>query len=262
MVKAGEINCFLRFEAEDYCGAGCWYDGRVYAVKGDIFDSFIIGKKPYDSRNIKYLPPCNPQKIICVGLNYVEHASESTLPSIPEEPVLFFKPPSALIGHRDKIILPSWVDRVDYEGELGIVIGRRMRYVKPEEAMEGVFGYTCINDVTARNMQKKDNQWTRAKGFDTFCPVGPHIVRNIDPSSLELETRLNGRCVQKSDTAMMLRKPAEIISFISQVMTLYPGDIIATGTPKGVGPLKDGDRVEVVIEKIGNLTNTAVAEKS
>lgn len=262
MIRVDKIDCFLRFEAEDYIGYGCWYEGRVYPIKGDIFGSFTVGKKPYDSQNIKYLPPCIPQKIVCVGLNYLEHASESTLKTIPDEPVLFFKPPSALVGHKDKIMLPGWVDRVDYEGELAIVIGAVVRNSNPDNASEAIFGFTCVNDVTARNIQKKDNQWTRAKGFDTFCPVGPHIVRRIDPSALDVETRLNGRTVQKSNTSLMIRKPAEIISYISRVMTLYPGDIIATGTPKGVGPLNAGDRVEVIIERIGNLTNFAVSENS
>lgn len=246
---------FLRFASDDFTGYGIVKADRVWPIYGDIFGDYAIGDKSYDINQIKYLVPCKPQKIIAVGLNYAEHAAESTLPEIPEEPVLFFKPLSALIGHLEKIVIPSWVDRVDYEGELAVVIGQTLKNVSIGEAESGIFGYTCLNDVTARNIQRKDAQWTRAKGFDTFCPIGPIIVTSIDGSNLNIETRLNGLVVQSANTSLLIRKPAEIISFISKVMTLYPGDILATGTPKGVGPLKVGDKIEVTIEAIGTLIN-------
>jgi 2-keto-4-pentenoate hydratase/2-oxohepta-3-ene-1,7-dioic acid hydratase in catechol pathway len=252
---------FLRFKTDDYEGAGILVDKKIHPIKGDMYSEYEIMDKSYSPDEIIFLPPCTPQKIICVGLNYADHADESTLDAIPEEPLLFFKPTSSLIGHRDKIIKPGWVDRVDYEGEIAVIIGKTMRYVNEAEAQAGIFGYTCVNDVTARNMQKKDKQWTRPKGFDTFCPVGPYIATGIDASSLSIQTRLNGKVVQQGHTSMMMRQPAEVISYISKVMTLYPGDIISTGTPRGVGPLNDGDIVEIEIEKIGTLSNTVSEDK-
>jgi len=246
---------FVRFKADGYTGPGIVINNEAHPITGNIYADYEIEKKSFKLDNITFLPPCEPQKIICVGLNYAAHADESTLDAIPEEPLLFFKPVSSLIGHRDKIIHPDWVDRVDYEGEIAAVIGKQMRYVSTQQANDGIFGYTICNDVTARNMQKKDKQWTRAKGFDTFCPVGPWIVTGLDASSLDIQTRLNGQVVQKSNTGMMMKSPAEVISFISKVMTLYPGDLISTGTPKGVGPVKKGDLVEIEIEKIGILAN-------
>jgi 2-keto-4-pentenoate hydratase/2-oxohepta-3-ene-1,7-dioic acid hydratase in catechol pathway len=251
---------FLRFKARNYTGAGVLIDGVIKPISGDMYGRYEIMNKAYDPVEVEFLPPCEPQKIICVGLNYADHADESTLDAIPEEPLLFFKPASSLIGHGGKIIKPNWVDRVDYEGEIAAVIGKTMRYVDQAEAQAGIFGYTCVNDVTARNMQKKDKQWTRPKGFDTFCPVGPYIAVDIDASALPIQTRLNGKVVQKSNTSLMMRQPAEVISYISKVMTLYPGDLISTGTPKGVGPVQDGDVVEVEIEKIGTLVNTVREE--
>jgi len=253
-------NCFLRFKANEYTGSGCVTDNKVYPISGDIFSQYTVEDILFPLDAIQFLPPCVPQKIICVGLNYAKHVAESTLSQIPDEPVLFFKPPSALIGHHENIVLPGWVDRVDYEGELAAVIGKKLKYASIEQAEAGIFGYTCLNDVTARNIQKKDNQWTRGKGFDTFCPVGPYIITGIDASSLDIQTKLNGKVVQQSNTKLMIRKTAEVISFISRVMTLYPGDIISTGTPEGVGPLKEGDQVEIEIEKIGTLKNYIVSE--
>jgi 2-keto-4-pentenoate hydratase/2-oxohepta-3-ene-1,7-dioic acid hydratase in catechol pathway len=253
---------FLRFQTDKYTGPGCVIDDRVYPVSGDIFGDFQTESISCSLDEIRFLPPCAPQKIICVGLNYTEHAAESTLTEIPAEPVLFFKPTSSLIGHLDKIVLPAWVDRVDYEGELAVVIGKKLKDASADQALNGIFGYTCLNDVTARNIQKTDKQWTRAKGFDTFCPIGPFIVRHVDSSALNLETRLNGKTVQKSNTKKMIKSPAEIISFVSKVMTLYPGDVISTGTPAGIGPLKSGDIIEVEIENIGRLRNFAIDDSA
>ncbi len=251
---------YLKFACASYEGLGVLRDDKVYEVTGDFFRDFKIGQNSFDLDEITFLPPCVPQKILCVGLNYAAHADESTLDAIPEEPLFFMKPPSALIGHNHNIIKPAWVNRVDYEGEIAAVIGKPLRNVSEDEALAGVFGYTCVNDVTARNMQKRDKQWTRPKGFDTFCPIGPYIVSGIDPSDLKLETRLNGKVVQSANTSLMMRSIAEVISYISKVMTLYPGDIISTGTPKGVGPMKAGDVVEVEIEKIGTLRNPVIEQ--
>jgi 2-keto-4-pentenoate hydratase/2-oxohepta-3-ene-1,7-dioic acid hydratase in catechol pathway len=253
---------YMRFAADDFTGFGLVEGESVRPIYGDIFGDYALGEKSYSLDNIKYLPPCKPQKIICVGLNYAEHAAESTLPEIPEEPVLFFKPLSALIGHKDSIVIPGWVDRVDYEGELAVIIGQTLKNASVEQAESGIFGYSCVNDVTARTIQKKDMQWTRAKGFDTFCPIGPFIVTGIDPGDLKIETSLNGKIVQSAKISQLIRKPAEIISYISKVMTLYPGDIIATGTPKGIGPMIDGDEVTITIENIGSLTNSVISEDS
>jgi 2-keto-4-pentenoate hydratase/2-oxohepta-3-ene-1,7-dioic acid hydratase in catechol pathway len=195
-----------------------------------------------------------PQKILCVGRNYRAHAAElGNQP--PPEPLLFFKPPSSLIGSGAAIRRPAQHGRVDYEGELAVIIGSRGRRIRPKQALDHVLGVTCLNDVTCRELQKRDNQWTRAKGFDTFCPIGPRIVAGLDASDLAIETRLNGEVVQSARTSQMVFSIAEIIAYASAVMTLEPGDVIATGTPAGVGPLVPGDVVAVEIEGVGVLEN-------
>ena len=203
---------------------------------------------------VKLLPPTFPTKIVAVGLNYRDHARELNL-KIPEEPLIFLKPPSAVIGPEEAIILPAGVGRVDYEAELAIVIGRKARKVPPGSAQEYILGYTCFNDVTARDLQKKDGQWTRAKSFDTFAPLGPWIETKLDPSAVQVKAYLNGQLVQNSSTRELIFPVYELVSFISHIMTLYPGDVIATGTPPGVGPLSPGDRIEIEIEGIGRLVN-------
>lgn len=209
---------------------------------------------PYDDKNL--LAPVEPSKIVCVGLNYREHIKESQSASaVPEEPILFIKPPTAVIGPNDKIPCYSKLDRVDYEGELAVIIGKRIFRADEAQVKAAIFGYTCLNDVTARNLQKKDVQWTRAKGFDGFCPVGPWIVTNIDPADLKIETFLNDEVRQSGRTSEQIWDVLALISFISQVMTLLPGDVISTGTPKGVGPVKPGDIVKITIENIGTLIN-------
>ena len=203
--------------------------------------------------NFRFLPPVRPEKIVCVGLNYIDHARELNM-KIPEEPIIFLKPPSAVIGHEDTIELPN-VGRVDYEGELAVVIAKRCKNVSREEALEYVLGYTCFNDVTARDLQKKDGQWTRSKSFDTFAPLGPYVACFKDASNLNIKTIVNGKIVQNSTTSNLIFDVPTLIEFVSSIMTLRRGDIIATGTPAGVGPLERGDIVEVVIEKIGVLRN-------
>src|SRR5579884_328007 len=205
------------------------------------------------------LPPCTPSKIVCVGRNYAEHARELGNET-PKEPLIFLKPPSSLIASGDAIVWPAISQRVDFEGELGVVMARRARHVRQDQAMDYVLGYTCVNDVTARDLQKSDGQWTRGKGFDTFCPVGPFVSDEVRPEALDLQTRVNGEVRQKGNTRDFIFPLPAIIRYISSVMTLLPGDLILTGTPAGVGPLKADDRVEVSISGLGTLTNFTVTE--
>jgi 2-keto-4-pentenoate hydratase/2-oxohepta-3-ene-1,7-dioic acid hydratase in catechol pathway len=202
------------------------------------------------------LAPATPSKIVCVGRNYREHAAELGN-EVPPEPLIFFKPPSAVIGPNQTIVRPKISARVDYEGELGVIIGRRCRNLKEDEDVRPyISGYTCVNDVTARDLQKKDGQWTRGKGFDTFCPVGPVVVSEIDPwAGVDVETRVNGEAKQRGTTHDFIFALDVVIRYIAQVMTLFPGDLIATGTPSGVGPLAAGDKVEVTVLGVGILQN-------
>lgn len=205
----------------------------------------------------RLMPPSMPTKIVCVGINYKTHAAEMGH-RLPAEPVIFLKPPTAMNATGGEIHLPPDIGRVDYEGELAVIIGRRAHRVPVGEALSHVLGYTCANDVTARDLQSKDGQWTRAKGFDGFCPLGPWAETDVDPSDLLLETYLNGACVQTTRTSDMIFSVAEVVTFVSHVMTLLPGDVVLTGTPSGIGPMKAGDVVEVRIEGIGSLVNRVV----
>jgi len=211
--------------------------------------------------DVKLLPPVSPSKIVCVGRNYAAHAKELGN-DIPTEPLIFMKPPSSLIAAGDAIVYPNISQRVDFEGEIGVVIGRRARNVKAAQAFDYVRGYTIVNDVTARDLQKKDGQWTRGKGFDTFCPVGPYEVpaEEIDFSQLSLETWLNGERRQQGSVSQLIFSLGDIIEFVTRFMTLEPGDLIATGTPEGVGPMQPGDAVTVKIEGLGTLTNSVTRE--
>lgn len=209
----------------------------------------------------RLLPPCTPSKIVCVGRNYADHAKEFNNPA-PIEPLIFLKPPSSLIGSGGAIVLPKASERVDYEGELGVVVSQRARHVKRADAPAYILGYTCVNDVSARDFQRKDTQWTRGKGFDTFCAVGPCIVPRdeVDSNSLRVRTFLDGVKKQDAPITDMLFDVNVIIEFVSAFMTLEPGDLIATGTPSGVGPLQPGSNIRIDIEGIGVLENTVVAE--
>jgi 2-keto-4-pentenoate hydratase/2-oxohepta-3-ene-1,7-dioic acid hydratase in catechol pathway len=197
----------------------------------------------------------NPTKIIAIGLNYFDHAKELKM-DIPDHPLIFLKPPTSIIGNGDVIILPPQTKELHYEGELAIVIKEKVKNVSKDEARRFIAGYTCANDVTARDLQRIDGQWTRAKSFDTFCPLGPRIVSDIDPQHLSIITRVNGTVKQNSNTINMIFGVFELVSFISEIMTLLPGDVIITGTPPGVGAIEVGDVVEVEIEGIGVLKNT------
>jgi len=209
----------------------------------------------YDLHSVILLSPCMPTKGVCIGLNYRDHAEEFQLP-LPESPVVFLKPSTATASPEDEIILPEMSKRVDYEAELAVVIKKECHNVSEAEAKEYILGYTCANDVTARDLQPKQGQWTIAKGFDTFMPLGPYISDEGDPSNLKIECRLNGKVMQKSNTKNLIFTVPYLVSYLSQVMTLLPGDVILTGTPSGISGMKSGDTVEVEIEGLGVLRNT------
>lgn len=227
---------------------------EIAELEGDYFTPFKTLKACHAATSVTLLAPCVPSKVIAVGLNYRDHAREMGFP-IPEAPIIFLKPQTSVIGPGDAILYPGMSSQVDFEGELGVVIKDHIHCIGPEEAFEHILGYTCANDVTARDLQKKDGQWTRAKAFDSFCPVGPWIETEVDPDDLLIETYLNGERKQSSRTSQFIFKIDHLVSFISQIMTLNPGDLIITGTPSGIGPMKPGDEVEVRIEGIGSLRN-------
>jgi 2-keto-4-pentenoate hydratase/2-oxohepta-3-ene-1,7-dioic acid hydratase in catechol pathway len=229
----------------------------IQGLAGLPYDGIKLTHSYYRPADTRILPPCTPSKIVALGVNYRSHGEEMSH-RIPTEPLIFLKPPTAVIGHEDKIIYPPSSERVDYEGELGVVIKSLARNVATKDAPDYILGYTCFNDVTARDIQARDKQWTRAKGFDTFAPIGPCIETELDPGNLSLETRLNGVVKQKTTTAELIFPVYELVSFISHVMTLLPGDVIAAGTTSGIGPMQPGDIVEVTIEKIGTLRNYVV----
>ncbi len=230
-------------------------DGRIRGGSLSVEDNRVVsGGQVLSLEDVELLAPCLPSKIVCVGLNYVEHARELKM-QLPAEPILFIKPPSAMLGPGGQIVYPPSSQQVDYEGELAVVMGKRCKNVPAEEAEKYILGYTCFNDVTARDLQSKDVQWTRAKSFDTFAPFGPWIAK-IDPANAAIQTRVNGKVKQKSNTSDLIFGVPKLVEFVSQVMTLEPGDLIATGTPPGVGPLQKSDVVEVEIEGIGILKNS------
>ncbi|MFH1169576.1 MAG: fumarylacetoacetate hydrolase family protein [Chloroflexota bacterium] len=233
-------------------------DGNaVRGIAGTPFSRLRATERRYNLADVRLLAPCTPSKIVALGLNYRAHAAEVKM-SAPAEPLIFLKPPTAVIGPEDNIVYPESSRRVDFEGELGVVIKTVTRKVSREDALSYILGYTCFNDVTARDLQYRDKQWTRAKGFDTFAAIGPYIETDLDPDNVLLETRLNGELKQHSSTSDLIFPVAELVSFASHVMTLLPGDVIATGTPSGIAPMKPGDTVEVKIEKIGTLRNHVV----
>ncbi|QJA06398.1 DUF2437 domain-containing protein [Thermosulfurimonas marina] len=247
----------LRFRWQEKDWWGRLSGDRVLPLPG-ITDSGELPAEGLPLTEVRLLAPTVPTKIVAVGLNYRDHAEELGM-ALPEEPLIFLKPPSAVVGPEDRILLPPGVGRVDYEAELAVIIGKTARRVSPEKAREYILGYTCFNDVTARDLQKKDGQWTRAKSFDTFAPIGPWIETELDPDRVRVRAYLNGKVVQDSSTENLLFSVSRLVSFVSHIMTLYPGDVIATGTPPGVGPLSPGDVVEIEVEGIGRLVNFVVA---
>ena len=204
---------------------------------------------------VKLLAPCQPSKIVCIGRNYVEHAAEHGA-EVPAEPLVFLKPPSAVAGPDDPVVLPSLSQRVEHEGELVVVIGRRARHLRPDNALDAVLGYTCGNDVTARDVQRRDGQWSRAKGFDTFCPLGPWIETDLDWQDQQVQCLVNGQVRQSGNTRDMVFGVPALLAYVTAVMTLEPGDMLMTGTPSGVAPLLAGDTVSVVVSGIGALNNS------
>lgn len=235
---------------------GLLIDGIVHEWSGSLFAAHNPppGRPLGAPDTLKLAPPVQPSKIVCVGRNYAAHAAEHQA-AVPDEPMLFLKPPSALIGHQAAVEFPTSAGRVEHEAELAVIIGKPAHNVSRAEALGFVLGYTCANDVSARDYQKKDGQWGRAKGFDTFCPLGPWIVTDLNPADLAVRCILNGEIRQDSRTSFMVFDVPTLISFISGVMTLLPGDVILTGTPAGVSPLQNGDTVSIEIEGIGTLTN-------
>jgi 2-keto-4-pentenoate hydratase/2-oxohepta-3-ene-1,7-dioic acid hydratase in catechol pathway len=221
-------------------------------------DSVRYTGQSYPVADVRLLAPVLPTKVVAIGKNYADHAREMG-GEPPDEPVIFLKPSTSVIGPGDPVARPVKLsERVDFEGELAVVIGRLCRDVPPERVSEVIFGYTCANDVTARDLQAKDGQWSRAKGFDTFCPLGPWIETGLDPSDLELTTTVNGEVKQHARTSQLLHDVTAVVCYVTSVMTLLPGDILLTGTPAGIGPLVHGDRVSVAIQGIGALTNPVV----
>lgn len=243
-------------------GAGGRYaverDGTFYWLRGELFAEYGIGDEIPDGGKRPLLAPVDPSIVVCIGLNYKDHAAEMNK-KLPEEPLVFLKPRSAVVGPDEEIRLPSWAGRIEHESEMAIVIGRRASRVKASSAMDYVLGLTCFNDVTARELQAKDVQYSRAKGFDTFSPIGPCIAVGLDPAALDVECWVNAERRQQSNTRELIFPVPYLIEHISRFMTLNPGDIIPTGTPSGVGPLRPGDRVMVKVQGVGTLGNPCVA---
>ena len=253
----------VRFELTGRTGYGILEGEKIFVLWGTPYDGLENTTGEVMSRSeVALLAPCEPTKIVALGLNYRDHAAEIGHP-LPQEPLLFMKPSTAVIGPDEDIRYPAMSRRVDYEAELAVVIGRACRHVKEQDFRDYVLGYTAINDVTARDLQQKDGQFTRSKGFDTFAPLGPWIETEIpDPDNLTVEAYLNGERRQHSSTRNLVFPVATLVSFISRIMTLLPGDVIATGTPAGIGPMAPGDLVDIRVEGIGTLRNRLVAERA
>lgn len=260
---------FVRFKKDGVKNTGVLEDDSITelscsmkkAIDAQSIGKFVLEKCTYDLKEVEILPPVSPTKVVCVGLNYVDHARELNM-EIPEEPVIFIKPSTGVIGPLDSIIYPSSSKQVDYEAELALTISTKAHNIKKEDADQYIGGYTVLNDVTARDLQRKDGQWTRAKSFNTFCPIGPCIETRLDPADQQISLKLNGEVKQNSNTRNMIFSPQELVEFVSNIMTLHPGDIIATGTPPGVGPMNVGDTVEVEIKNIGSLKNFVTKNES
>jgi 2-keto-4-pentenoate hydratase/2-oxohepta-3-ene-1,7-dioic acid hydratase in catechol pathway len=255
---------YVRFRSAEYPNAayGSLTDNSVTALGAAPWaDGKAVGQ-PIPLDKVTLVAPVQPSKIVCIGLNYHAHVKASySADEAPERPLIFLKPPSSIIGPNDDIVHPPESARVDYEAELGVVIGKTGRHIPVEKADEYIFGFACVNDVTARDLQKVDGQWSRAKGFDTFCPVGPWIVTELNYRDTLVEGVHNGEVKQSGRTSLMIFDVPFLISYISRAMTLNPGDLISTGTPAGIAPMKPGDSIEVRVEGIGSLTNGNVAAK-
>jgi 2-keto-4-pentenoate hydratase/2-oxohepta-3-ene-1,7-dioic acid hydratase in catechol pathway len=249
---------FCRYVPRDSSASpffGLLENDEVREISAAPWLNWSLGPRALPISAVRLLAPVEPSKIVCIGRNYAAHAAELGN-EVPKEPLIFLKPPSAIVGPDEPIITPVYSQRVEHEGELAIVIARRCAHLSDsDDPLSYVLGYTCLNDVTARDLQKADVQFTRAKGFDTFCPVGPHIETQLDSSNVLVETRVNGSLRQSGSTSLMVYPPAFIVRWLSRMMTLNPGDLIATGTPSGVGPLVPNDTVEVSVTGVGVLRN-------
>jgi 2-keto-4-pentenoate hydratase/2-oxohepta-3-ene-1,7-dioic acid hydratase in catechol pathway len=250
----------FRFQGQAEYGLLEAESGDIRLLVGDLFGQFEAGSVVASLEDVELLPPIQPGKVVAVGYNYAGHADELKKAQ-PADPLIFLKAPSSIIGSGAEIVYPYEAQNVSYEGELVVVIGRQCRRVSPEEALNYVLGYTCGNDITDRDLQKKDVQYARAKSYDTFGPLGPYLAIGLDANNLKIESRQNGEVRQNSNTALLLHSPAKLVSWASQSMTLYPGDVIYTGTPKGVGLIQPGDLLEVEVEGIGVLRNRVVREQ-
>jgi 2-keto-4-pentenoate hydratase/2-oxohepta-3-ene-1,7-dioic acid hydratase in catechol pathway len=249
----------VRFQKDDKAYYGFLNKDKIYQFNEQQFDPSRPVTAAYPQESVQLLAPCVPTKIIGVGLNYFDHAKELGYP-VPKEPLLFIKPSTSAIGPMEPIRIPAMSEQVDYEAELAVVIGRKAQNITPDQVENHIMGYTCFNDVTARDLQKKDVQFTRSKSFNTFAPFGPWIETECDPTNLKVESYLNGELKQSTSTDQLIFGVKELISFISRIMTLIPGDVITTGTPYGVGSLTAGDTVEIRIEGIGSLFNPVIAD--
>lgn len=246
---------YIRFEHKNKIKEGFLKDDKIALLDREM----LMGGEPTSEtvlvKDVSILAPCQPSKVVCVGLNYKDHAKEMNM-EMPTEPLLFLKPSTSVIGDGEKIIAPPQSTRLDYEGELAIVIGQEAKNIDTNDSHKYIFGYSCANDFTARDLQLSDGQWARGKSFDTFCPIGPGIVKTINENDADIELRVNGSVKQKSNLNQLIFNVDEIVSYISKQMTLLPGDIILTGTPHGVGTVVPGDTMTVSITGIGTLTNT------
>lgn len=248
---------YIRFQSGVEIHYGILEQDTIQKLEGDMFGKYTLTGETFSLSQVKILPPCLPSKIVAVGLNYSAHAEEMK-DTVPDFPALFLKPSTAVVGQDDAIVYPAMSHQVDYEAELAAVIKKTAHHVPREAAEEYIFGYTCCNDVTARDLQRADVQWMRAKSFDTFAPLGPVIETELDPNHLTVQSFLNGELRQDSNTENFIFPVDYLVSVISQIMTLYPGDVITTGTPAGIGSMQPGDTIEVKIEGIGTLRNHVV----
>lgn len=249
---------FIRFKNGNRVSYGILENQEVIAVQGSVFEDYRELPEKFSLEEVQLLAPCVPGKVLCAGLNYRDHAEEMGLP-IPKWPVIFMKPGTSVIGPGEEIVYPGkLVTRLDYEGELAVVIKKTARDVDENEVKDFILGYTCGNDITARNLQPKEGQWTVAKGFDTFMPLGPAIVSDISPEGRSIVCTLNGEIKQQSNTNNFIFPVPYLVSYLSKIMTLLPGDVIITGTPSGIGPMNPGDVVSVSIEGVGTLTNRVI----
>ncbi len=253
---------FARFEADGKEMYGIAENGKVKGIDGCIYGDYTLSGKEWALEDVKLLPPIKPSKLIAIGLNYLDHVKEGGADrEPPKEPLIFLKAPTSICANGDEIVLPKQATLTHFEAEIGIVMKKKTKRISEENALDAVLGYFAANDVSERVFQRGDGQWTRAKSFDTFCPVGDYIVTGIDPNKQKITCHVNGQIKQNSNTDNMIFNIQKIVSYVSDQMTLLPGDVIITGTPSGVGPIEPGDVVRVEIEEIGVLENPVVREE-